>query len=102
MKAKDIALVYLILGKIHTAILDGFMAHNELFEHPEFKALLILVYKDKALIPSNYFVVVYDLRIALLRRTLSPVKIVTHLQHVLDAIHRKRRVLSSDMRNSDT
>lgn len=100
MKAKELALAYLILGKIHAAILDGIMAYNELLEHPEFKALLILIYKHEAAVPASYFVIVYDLRLALLRKTLSPAEIVTHLQNVLDAIHQKRRLLSSDMRNS--
>lgn len=94
MRAKELARAYLILGKIHAAILDGIMDYNELFEHPEFKALLILIYKNEAAIPASYFVVVYDLRLALLRKTLLSAEIVTHLQHVLNAIHRKRRLLS--------
>lgn len=90
MRAKELALAYLVLGKIHGAILDGLIQYSEILACPHFCALLVHLYETSTA-PSNYFVVVYDIRAAMLKKSVAPAIVITHLQPTLDAIHRKQR-----------
>lgn len=86
MTSADLSKANLILSKIQAAVVDGLILESEVMADGEFQRMLSKVFKPHELMPESLSMILYDVKMAVLRGAVSLSDIEDNTRAVLSLI----------------